>query len=167
MGFIIHFYIIFGTNLLTGGPVQIAVFAYFSIPKKRNIKQSPNGMNPSGALFLEQTWSERLGVQAREPSRRPGDRRALPPPGHAPCLVGPSWLPQPTSFAYIFPYTPKTSRSTTKPYFHRRRLLYPWDPILGPFTVLCRRGIDLGGLLHQHHSPSDEVWVVHLRPTGP
>ena len=26
MGFIIHFYIIFGTNLLTGGPVQIAVF---------------------------------------------------------------------------------------------------------------------------------------------
>src|SRR5918994_7298461 len=26
MGFIIHFYIIFGTNLLTKGPVQIAVF---------------------------------------------------------------------------------------------------------------------------------------------
>ena len=26
MGFILHFYIIFGTNLLTGGPAQIAVF---------------------------------------------------------------------------------------------------------------------------------------------
>ena len=26
MGFIIHFYIIFGTNLLTQGPVQIVVF---------------------------------------------------------------------------------------------------------------------------------------------
>ena len=26
MGFIIHFYIIFGTNLLIGGPTQIAVF---------------------------------------------------------------------------------------------------------------------------------------------
>ena len=26
MGFVIHFYIIFGTNLLTGGPAQIAVF---------------------------------------------------------------------------------------------------------------------------------------------
>ena len=26
MGFILHFYIIFGTNLLTQGPVQIAVF---------------------------------------------------------------------------------------------------------------------------------------------
>ena len=29
MGFIIHFYIIFGTNLLTKGPVQIAVFCLF------------------------------------------------------------------------------------------------------------------------------------------
>ena len=41
MGFIIHFYIIFGTNLLTGGPARIAVFfAYFSISKKRNIKRN-------------------------------------------------------------------------------------------------------------------------------
>ena len=49
MGFILHIYIIFGTNLLTGGRARIAVFfAYFSILKKRNIKQSPNGMKPSG-----------------------------------------------------------------------------------------------------------------------
>ena len=61
MGFILHFYIIFGTNLLTGGPAEIAVFfAYFSILKKRNIKQSPNGMKPLGAIFLEQTWSRDL-----------------------------------------------------------------------------------------------------------
>ena len=50
MGFILHIYIIFGTNLLTGGLAHIAVFfAYFSISKKRNIKRSPNGMKPSGA----------------------------------------------------------------------------------------------------------------------
>ena len=42
----------------------------------------------------------------------------------APTLVGPSWLHRPTSFAYIYSYTPKTSESTTKPYFHRRNLLY-------------------------------------------
>ena len=48
MGFILHIYIIFGTNLLTGGPTRIAVFAYFSISKKKNIKRSPNGMKPSG-----------------------------------------------------------------------------------------------------------------------
>ena len=50
MGFILHIYIIFGTNLLTRGPICIAIFfAYFSISKKRNIKQSPNGMKPSRA----------------------------------------------------------------------------------------------------------------------
>ena len=50
MGFTLHFYIIFGTNLLTGDPARIDVFfAYFSISKKKNIKRSPNGMKPSGA----------------------------------------------------------------------------------------------------------------------
>ena len=28
-----------------------------------------------------------------------------------------------------------------KPLFHRRNLLYLWDPILGPFPASCRRGI--------------------------
>ena len=56
MGFTIHFYIIFGTNLLTGGLAQIVIFfAYFSISQKRNIKRNPNRMKPSGELFLEQT----------------------------------------------------------------------------------------------------------------
>ena len=45
--------------------------------------------------------------------------------GVPPTLVGPSWLPCPTSFAYIYSYTLKTSESTKKPYFHRRNLLYP------------------------------------------
>ena len=55
MGFTKHFYIIFVTNLLTGGTTQIAIFfAYFSVSLKRNIKWSPNGMKPLGALFLEQ-----------------------------------------------------------------------------------------------------------------
>ena len=72
MGFTIHFYIIFGTNLLTGGPGQIAVlFAYFSISKERNIKRSPNGRKPLGAIFLEQTQSRRLGVDVKKQPRRP------------------------------------------------------------------------------------------------
>ena len=49
LGFIFHFYIIFGTNLLTGGPAQnCCFFAYFSISEKQNIKRSPNGIKPSG-----------------------------------------------------------------------------------------------------------------------
>ena len=66
MGFTLYFYISFGTNLLTGGPTRIAVFfAYFSVLKKRNIKQYPHGMIPSGASFLEQMQSRRLGVDVK------------------------------------------------------------------------------------------------------
>ena len=78
MGFTMHFYIIFGTNLLTEGPVQIAFFAYFSVSQKRHIKRSPNGMKPSGESFLEQTQSRRLGMDVKEATRRPRNRRARP-----------------------------------------------------------------------------------------
>ena len=81
MGYTLHFYIIFGTNLLTGGPAQIVVFlAYFSVSKKSNIKRSPNGMKPSGKLFLERKQSRRLGVDVRDASRKPRGREACPTP---------------------------------------------------------------------------------------
>ena len=67
MGFTLNFYIIFGTNLLTGGPARIVVFfAYFSVWKKRNSKRSPNEMKPSGAIFLEQMQPKRLGVDVKK-----------------------------------------------------------------------------------------------------
>ena len=94
MGFNIHFYIIFGTNLLTKGPVQIAgFFAYFSVSQKRNIKRNPNGMKPSRGSFLEQTQSRRLGVDIKEATRRPRGREVRPRGVGVPStLVGPSWL---------------------------------------------------------------------------
>ena len=79
MGFNMLFYIIFGTNLLTEGPVQIAVFfAYFSVSHKRNIKRNPNGTKPSRGSFLEQMQSRRLGVEVKEATRQPRGRRACP-----------------------------------------------------------------------------------------
>ena len=135
MDLFVYFYIIFGTYLLTQGPVQIAVFfAYFSVSQKRNIKWSPNGMKPSGELLLEQMWSRGLGVDVKQSMRRPRGRSAPS------TLMGPSWLHRPTSSSYIYLRTLKTSESTTKPYFHHRTLLYRWDPILGPFPALRRRG---------------------------
>ena len=41
MGFTKHFYIIFGTNLLTGAQPKLLFFACFSVSQKRNIKWSP------------------------------------------------------------------------------------------------------------------------------
>ena len=142
MGFILHIYIIFGTNLLTGGPARIAVFfAYFSVSKKRNIKRSPNGMKPSGAIFLEQMQARRLGVDVKQQTRWPRGCLALPKGVGAPStLVSPSRLNRRTSFSYISLRTPKTSREPTKHNFHRCNLLYPRDPILEPSPALCRRG---------------------------
>ena len=37
MGFILHFYIIFGTNLLTGGPTQIVVVLPISVFRRKGI----------------------------------------------------------------------------------------------------------------------------------
>jgi len=121
MGFIKHFYIIFGTNLLTHSPVPLSVFPCFSVSQKRNIKRSPNGMKPPGAWFLEWTWSRGLWVEVKEALRCPRDREARLPPGRAPTLVGPSWLPWPTSFAYICPYTLKTSESIIDREFYRQK----------------------------------------------
>ena len=79
LGFIFHFYIIFGTNLLIGGPAQnCCFFAYFSVSKKQNIKRSPNGMKPSGTWFSHRTWSRRLGPYSKKCQRRSRGWRAPP-----------------------------------------------------------------------------------------
>ena len=102
MDFNMLFYIIFGTNLLTEGPVQIVVFfIYFSVSQKRNIKRSPNGMKPSGELFLEQTQSRRLGVDVKEATRRPRGRRACPGGQARPHPRGPLVAP-PTYFFRLY-----------------------------------------------------------------
>ena len=141
MGFILHFYIIFGTNLLTQGPVQIAVFLPISVFRRKGIS---NGVQTEWNLRESYFWNKRDPEDLEWTSRNhQGGHKAggTPTPLGAPStLVGPSWLHRPTSSSYIYLRTPKPSRSTTKPYFHRRNLLYPWDPILGPFPALRQRG---------------------------
>ena len=141
MGFIIHFYIIFGTNLLTKGSVQIVVFLPISVFRRKGIS---NGVQTEWNLQERDFWKkcdpEDLEWTSRN-NRGGHEAGGAPTPLGAPStLVGPSFLHRPTSSSYIYPYTPQTSRSTTKPYFHRRNLVYPRDPILGPFPELRRRG---------------------------
>ena len=154
-----HFYIIFGTNLLTGGPAQnCCFFAYFIFSKKRNIKRSPNGMKPSGAIFLEQMQTRGLRVDVKQRTGQPRGCPARPKGvGAPPTLVGPSWLHRPTYSSYIYLHTLKTSRSTRNPIsttatFCIREIL-SW----GLRRCSAGGGIDHGGLLHQHHSLSDDV----------
>ena len=140
LGFIIHFYIIFGTNLLTGGPAQNwCFFAYFSVSKKRNIKRSPNGMKPSGTWFSHRTSPGRLGAYVKQPTGRPRGRGA-PTPQAPSTLVRPLLLHRRTPSSYMYLRTPKRSDTEPKPWFHHRNFLNPRDRILGPVSELRRRG---------------------------
>ena len=56
MGFTLHFYIIFGTNLLTGGPARIAVFLPISVFRRKGIS---NGVQTEWNLRERDFWNER------------------------------------------------------------------------------------------------------------
>ena len=62
LGFIIHFYIIFGTNLLTEGPVQIAIFCLFQCFAEKEY-QTESKQNETfarivfGTNAIQETWS--------------------------------------------------------------------------------------------------------------
>ena len=56
MGFITHFYIIFGTNLLAEGPVQIAVFLPISVFRGKGIS---NGVQMEWNLREDHFWNKR------------------------------------------------------------------------------------------------------------
>ena len=114
MGFTLHLYIIFGTNLLTGGPAQIAVFCLFqSFTEKEYQTESKRNETFGSVIFgtnVIQTWS--ASQEAAEAAMRV---EGVPTPtGRAPYLVGPSGSHRPTSSSYIYPCTPTTSREPTK-----------------------------------------------------
>ena len=64
MGFTMHFYIIFGTNLLTGGPAQIAVFCLFECFAEKEY-QTESKRNETfvmiflGPEYMQRAWSAR------------------------------------------------------------------------------------------------------------
>ena len=158
MGFVMHFYIIFGTKLLTKGPMQIVVFCLFQCFTEKeyqtewNLRDSYfwNKRNPED---LE--WTSRNNRDSHEGGGRPPI----------------SWAPQESTDLLLPPiYThvpqkhqkcPRKTISTAITFCIRE------IPSWSLFRHSAGGGIDHGGLLHQHHSLSDEVWVVHLRPSGP
>ena len=168
MGFNIPFYIIFGTNLLTEGPVQIDVFWPILVFHRKgisngietewNLRESYfwNKINPG-----DLDWTSRKQRGSHEAGgRAQGGRRA-------PTLVGPSWLNRPTSSAYIYSHTLKTLGEPRNTFSTAATFCTHEIPSWGLFRRSAGGGFDHGGLLHQHHSLSDDVWVVYHRPSGP
>ena len=140
MGFIIHFYIIFGTNRLTGGPAQIAVFCLFQCFAEKEYQTESKRNETFGNDFRNERDPEDLDPTSRhQPGKHEVGGRAYPL-GAPSTLVGPTLLHRRTSSSYIYLRTPKLPDTEPKTEFHRRNLLYPWDPILGPFLPSYRRG---------------------------
>ena len=124
MGFIIHFYIIFGTNLLTQSLVPVPVFPLFQCFAEKEYQTESKRNETFGKVIfgteaIQKTWTIRKGIN-KEGTRQGG---ASTPLGAPSTLVGPSWLPLPTSFAYIYPYTLKTSRNRIDREFRCRKPL--------------------------------------------
>ena len=72
MGFTKHLYIIFGTNLLTGGPTQIAVFLPISVFRGKGISDGVEmERNQLEKLFLEGKLPDGLGPHVRREGRCP------------------------------------------------------------------------------------------------
>ena len=114
MGFTMHFYIIFGTNLLTGGPAQIAIFfcLFQCFAEKEYQTESKRNETFGSVIFgtnvIQRTWS------GSQETREAGGRGHAYPPGRALHPRGPSVAP-PTYFFLLHISTyPQTSRSTTK-----------------------------------------------------
>ena len=62
MGFILHIYIIFGTNLLTGGPAHIVVFCLFQYFEEKEYQTESKQNETFGSVIfgtnvIQRTWS--------------------------------------------------------------------------------------------------------------
>ena len=73
MGFILHIYLIFGTNLLTEGPARMDVFLPISVFRRKRIsKESKRNKIFENMIFgtnmIQRTWSARQ--EAIEEGRR-------------------------------------------------------------------------------------------------
>ena len=118
LGFIIHFYIIFGTNLLTGGPTQNWCFLPISEFRRKRI---------SNGVQTEWNLRERDFLTEHDPGDLDPTSRKLPgghevggtptpaSPGAPSTLVGPTLLHRRTPSSYIYLRTPKRSDMEPKP----------------------------------------------------
>ena len=115
LGFIIHFYIIFGTNILIQCPVPVPVFSLVPVFRRKGIS---NGVQTEWNLqerdFRNERDPEDLDPTSRhQPGRHEVGGRAYPL-GAPSTLVGPLLLHRRTPSSYIYLRTPKQTETEPK-----------------------------------------------------
>ena len=149
MGFIMHFCIIFGTNLLTKGPVQIVVFCLFQcFAEKEYQTESKRNETFGNVIFgtnvIQRTWSLRKAIN--EEAMRQG---GAPTPWARPT---PSWAPRGSTdliLPPIYTYVPPNDQiRSQKPNSTAATFYIHEIPSWGLFRSSAGGGIDHGGLQH-------------------
>ena len=160
LGFIIHFYITFGTNLLTQSPVRVPVFSLVSVFRRKGIS---NGVeterNQMEKLFLEGKLPDGLGTHVRSQGRC--SRGWGAPPRARPLPRGAPEAP-PTYFLHPYiPMYPKTSKTEDRSGVLPPEASVATESQSRPVLAPCRRGESLsGGHVHHPGALHDEEGVV-------
>ena len=159
LGFIFHFYIIFGTNLLTGGPAQNYCFLPISVFRRKGIS---NGVQTERNHWERSFWNKRNPGDLEWMSRsRRGSHEAG---GHAlgglahPHPHGPLVAPLTYFLRLYISMYPENIQEHHETLFSPPQPSVPVRSHLGAFSGNLPEGeFDHGGPLHQHHSLSDDV----------
>ena len=117
MGFILHIYIIFGTNLLTGGPTHIAIFCLFQYFKEKEYQTESKWNETFGSVIfgtnvIKRTWSASQEA-AEETTRVEG----TPTPTGHPLSRGPLGRPPTYFFLLYIPTYPENIRGANEKLF--------------------------------------------------
>ena len=163
MGLFIHLYIIFGTNLLTGGPAQICCFMPISVFRGKEISDGVKmERNQLVQLILEGNQPDGLGVHVRGV---PGCPRGWSAPPWARPLPHehPGGPPTYPLHPYI-PTYPKTSRTENRSGGPPPQAFVATKNQSGPCSGTLPEGNPITGG-HRHHPGTihDEEGVVHPR----
>ena len=150
MLFIIHFYIVFGTNLLTGGPAQICCFMPISVFRGKGISDGvKTERNQLEKLFLEVKPPDRLGLYVRRYGSWPRGWGHAHPPRARPLPRG---APEAPPMYPLHPYIPtycKTSRTEIRSGVPPPQASVATKSQSGPcFGTLPEGGSITGGHLH-------------------
>ena len=164
MGFTMHFYIIFGTNLLTQSPVPVSVFPLFQCFAEKEY-QTESKRNET--LWRSYFWKESNPRDLESTSRKQRGRHEAAgrahPPGRALHPRGPLVAPLTDFFRLYMSTYPKTSRTENRLGVPLPQASIATKNLSGAHSGALPEGEPItGGHLH-HPGTIHEEGVVHPR----
>ena len=165
MGFIIHFYIIFGTNLLTRGQPRFAVLCLFQCfeEKKYQTESKRNEINWR-SYFWKETRLMDLDPTSEDTGGAHEGGGCAHPPRARPLPRGAPVAPPTYSFHPYIPTYPKTIKNQDKSGVPPPQASVATKNLLGAHSGTLPEGESItGGHLHHTGAIHDEEGVVHPR----